>query len=927
MSMSPLRHQPLVFLSVVLGVLLVGCGDHSSSKDKVTGVSDSSAGDPGRQDPSPGEPGESPIDAASGPASSEDITPMPPFPDGNRPSWGEFEAPFMENVHGANGWAWVSTIGGSPRDFPGIGGVIGAPELDLSPARPNVLLDQTAPLADRTGIAGVCSQARELDESGRHLARGIPASGLELNLAGNANSTDPNAYWSQTCPGCPGAPTAEDLAKREDDSALERHALAGVALGLLGSPAGQEHWDAKVLREKLLREVFRPPHPDFSILKRGREAARLRTRELHLGATLPTSPGLHTIWAIAGMLDLVALDSDGSAEPSPFTTMARARSLRARGKRALARPGTEDSDQALLDVALHLVGGGTFLVEASEALPSSIRAAIAIAQKHPELLYMRSGRVGLYYSLASAKAAEAGAGNQVNEEFLGLARLLDEVHVPYKVVFAGDGIWVDNAFDTERLGIYDLVVAPQATHLQGAEYQALTEAARVASVLVSGTVGSHELDGRKVARDGLGKGSGDRVFQLAGSGSDYLSQPTKERRASLEKSLLPALTKQSSPLPPRVATDVPTTVLVERFVDPRSHLLTHHFINHDLDEETGRVRKLDGHMLRVPAWPRHHEGRFEVLVYSPEQPTAQALAYSWDEGLEELEIRLPSLGVWTAISVRPQLPSRGNAEGPGKLRIDPPTVDENSQGEGVNQMMFDVPWWWGGNRKLTLSAPEEIFSANNIQGLGHNLVPSWDYKEDGSRLTLSAANKFVHVTVEARVSEPDSVSLKTTIKNLHSERLRRVEAMFCLDPGDLGQFPDSGLDRNFVRRQGEEAALGMDRHFSGTPLFSEGTDFDLPMTVLESVDDLWSLGHAYQNSQTLGANGAGGGVCIHTLPRFGSINPGESRSLSGHIYMASGRASDLFDRFVADPPFTFAVPQLDPSRATGPVCLLPGERG
>ncbi|MBN96164.1 MAG: hypothetical protein CL928_19160 [Deltaproteobacteria bacterium] len=856
------------------------------------------------------------------------MTPMPSFPDGNRPSWGEFEAPFMENVHGANGWAWVSTIGGSPRDFPGIGGVIGETGLELRPSAATVVLDDTQPLNGLREIAGVCREARKLDGQRLALARRLPASGLDLNEAGNRESPNPDAYWSQTCPGCPGAPTEEDLAKREDDSALERHALAGVRLAVLGPPEGQGSWEPGRLRSKLLREVFRPPHPDFSILKGGREAARQRNRELHLTATLSMASGLHSIWSVAGMLDLVTLDERaGGAPVSPSIGMAHAKVLRARGKRSLRPAPTGTGDEAVVDTALHLLGGGSFLATEGSVPSAPVRAAIALAQEHPELLYMRAGRVGLYYSLASAKAAALAGSDAVNEEFMATAKILDELHIPYKVVFAGDGIWVDNAFDMERLGLYDLVIVPRGTHLQDAEYKALGEAARVASLLVSGPVGTHRLDGTPANRAPLASGAGDRLFQLDGSAAQLVVQPSAAGRAALEETLLSALNKQSSPLPPRVVTDVPPSVLVERFMDPRSHLLTHHFVNLDVVAQTNSVRKLEGHILRVPAWPRQHGGQFEVHGYSPEQRKAQVLDYTWLSESEEVEIRLPPLGAWTSVSVRPKLPQRGTAAGPGRLRIDPPTVDENSQGEGVNQMMFDVPWWWGGNRKLTLSAPEEIFSANNIPDLGQNLVPSWDYAPDGSRLTLTATNQFVHVTVEARVVEPDAVSVNTTIKNQHSERLRRVEAMFCLDPGDLGQFPDSGLDRNYVRRQGEDVALGNDRHFSGTPLFSEGTDFDVPLTVLESVDDLWSLGHAYQNSQTLGANGAGGGVCIHTLPRFGSINPGESQSLSGRIYMASGRAGDLLDRFVADPPFPMEVPQPDPNRAKGPVCLLGREGG
>jgi len=175
------------------------------------------------------------------------------------------------------------------------------------------------------------------------------------------------------------------------------------------------------------------------------------------------------------------------------------------------------------------------------------------------------------------------------------------------------------------------------------------------------------------------------------------------------------------------------------------------------------------------------------------------------------------------------------------------------------------------------------------------------------------------VVVEAEV-KGDYVDISTTIKNVGSARLERVEAMFCLDPGDLYQFPESGLDRNYIMRDGMPTSMGSDRHGSGTPNFSEGTAFDLPMTVLESVDQQWSLGHAFQETEILGANGSGGGVCIHTRPRFGDLHPGLGATRKGRIYMARSAAADLFSRLAKEKPFPFAEPAAPKARPVHP-CL------
>ena len=188
----------------------------------------------------------------------------------------------------------------------------------------------------------------------------------------------------------------------------------------------------------------------------------------------------------------------------------------------------------------------------------------------------------------------------------------------------------------------------------------------------------------------------------------------------------------------------------------------------------------------------------------------------------------------------------------------------------------------------------------------------WDLKKDGSKATLRARNEHIAVEVDIKVGD-DFIDVDTRIENLGSRLIERVEAMFCLDPGDLDLFPDSGLDRNYLVRDGKATSLGSERHGSGTPNFSEGTAFDLPMTVLESVDSRWSLGHAFEQTQILGANGSGGGVCIHTRPRFGDLAVGSAATRKGRIYLARGSAEELFERLRKDKPFS--IPQPVPPEA------------
>ncbi len=836
--------------------------------------------------------------------------------DGNRPAWGEFTASFTENVHGGNGWAWVATLGGSPRDFPGPSALLAPSVGSLDPARVRLVTSGVPALDGWSQIPAFCNGVRAVHTQQAEVSVRVPAAALERNAA-PAEGRQKDEIWSSDCPGCPGAPSAEDLAKREDDSTLERHATAGTSLLLLDPPAkGEGFWSPTGLRKKLLRTVFRPPHPDWSILRLGREAARRQGRELHVAAPLPASLGRNNLWPVAGMLDLVTTVARPGEKLDPWRRLAVHRTLRARGKRPLLQLSGKEgwsADRMLQEVGLFLVSGGSVLVEDPRGIPEPVRKALALAQDHPEFFFLRGGRVGLYYSLASMASAELGGkqdphGDGVSAlDFFGLGRLLDELHIPYKVVFAGDGVSVDDAFESERLGLYDAVILPRSARLSEVERRGLADMSRVGAVVLSGVSGSSDLAGKASSNPPLAPAEGLRVFELDQHGADFLADPSVSRRESLAAQLKPAMQVLATTIPAQIRSGLPADVLVERFVDPRSSTLVHQVLNlAGSGSRSGKVAATQPTWMRIPAWPRRADLDYDVRLWSPSQPSGERLQYRWLKESGELEVDLPALGVWTVISVQPKLP--GPASRDARIIIEEPAFDPSAEARESRQVTFEVPAWKGGRRKLTLRAPEDVISASGIPDLGENLKAEWDRRPDGSEVTLQARNQHVEVTVNA-VAQADYVDLETTIKNVGSSILERVEAMYCLDPGDLHQFPDSGLDRNYVMRDGRARSLGEERHGSGTPNFSEGTAFDLPMTVLESVDDRWSLGHAFQETEILGANGSGGGVCIHTRPRYGDLHPGMRATRKGRIYMAQGNAPDLFTRFQQDQPFPFpAVP-------------------
>ncbi|MBJ94247.1 MAG: hypothetical protein CMP23_07170 [Rickettsiales bacterium] len=891
-------------LALLALVLLSACGGKSEQQLDQRG--DESPQEVSTQEVGGVLPGASPVTTAA----EQRVDRNPP--DGNRPAWGEFSAPFGENVHGGNGWAWVTGLGGSPRDFPGSAALV-APSRDaLKPALSTLLSGGRSSL-DRWGdIPGLCTAIGHSSAQGMDFALQLVAGQLQRNAAsGAAVGRQEDEYWSQQCPGCPGAPTAADMARREDDSSLERHATAGVDLLVLEPPAGEGFWAPESLREKLLREVFRPPHPDMSILRLGREAARSFGSELHLAAPLPAALGRDNLWRVAGMLDLVqpVLRPGERADPSKRRAMAL--SLRSRGKRALLDLAELESlpePVAQRRTALHLVAGGVVWSDRPEQVPSALRQMLAMATENPQLFFLPAARVGLYYSLASMAAAQVGEPQQDPQEdglaaldFFGLARLLDDLHIPYTVVFAGDGVSVDDAFEPERLGLYDAILVPRTARMAEVEYQGLAAMSEVGAVVFSGNSGQLDLEGRASGRRPLRAVGGKRIFQLSHTGADYLKAGGAQYRAALAADLAPALAIESTSLSAAVKTSLPGEVFIDRKVDPRTSTLIHHFVPLN-DELAGGA---DGeHWVRLPGWPRGAQLDYELQWYDPAASAPRSLPYRWDAEARELEVKLPALAAWNVLTLRARL-ALESVSPDARVQVDPPAFDDGSEDRETWQVSFTVPQWPGGKRNLTLRAPEDVV-AGGLAGLTDDLRAQWQRSPDGSSALLTARNQLISLRVGLSVGT-DFVDVTTSITNLRDQSMAAVEAMFCLDPGDLHHFPERGLDRNYLLRGGKVASLGNERHGSGSPNFTESTGFDLPLTVLESVDDRWSLGHAFEASGLLGANGSGGGVCVHTRPRFGDLAPGQEVVRRGRIYMASGRASNLFERFQREKPFDFEL--------------------
>jgi hypothetical protein len=158
----------------------------------------------------------------------------------------------------------------------------------------------------------------------------------------------------------------------------------------------------------------------------------------------------------------------------------------------------------------------------------------------------------------------------------------------------------------------------------------------------------------------------------------------------------------------------------------------------------------------------------------------------------------------------------------------------------------------------------------------------------------------LHVSAKL-VGGATRVDTVLTVTNIGPQPLRDLRALVCLSGGGL-DFPESGHEHTWVEVGGRLGPLSEVPAEVGEPLYQEPSEFSSPLTELESSDRDWVMGVAFEDDGVVGGNGGSGGVCIHSGPRFGTLEPGQTATRTGTIHIRRGRAADLFGREPKPPP-------------------------
>ncbi len=614
----------------------------------------------------------------------------------------------------------------------------------------------------------------------------------------------------------------------------------------------------------------------------GRSAARLvaevrdaTSTRLHLG--LPAAPDLTGVWASIGEADLYTWRTtfDDAAGGGDLALLNQTlRSLGARGVLDAPPDGKWDDDRATL-LGLHLATGGVV----DGTLAGAGQAAADWAAAHPEVFGRLRARVALAVPVRALRGPD---GRSVAARLAGAARLLDASKFPWDAVVLGDGDRVDDAFDPGRLARHGLVVVAGGDALHPDEWETIL-GATTAPVLVweSGEASTlpEEIDPSRVMT------MAEPELAQLGWKPDRSTLQARVRAFDVDGEELVDTARRSDGAVD--ANNLPLGITIVPRWAPEAGLIVHHLV------DAGR---LDG--KAAPG----SDGGFEIEIHYERAGDLAECVATWHlpaSGEEhDLPCRTHSLGPsihlklpaveafppWSVVTTKLVTPARPT--NPGKIQL-----SVSGSGEWLSDSVpFEIPVL-APDQRFAVTMPEWLEVLDDAGGREHIDPAPWpaELTLEGNRTAATLTRRGDGLTVAtSMVTSKRRIDLEMTVTNTSDAELAEVVALLCASSKGATPFPESGHANTYVWTPDGRERLEDRPVDEGEALYHYRRDIADPVTALESVDGAWTMATAFESSAGAGGNAGGGGVCIHSRPRFGPLAPGKSQTRRGFIFVGPG---------------------------------------
>ena len=271
-----------------------------------------------------------------------------------------------------------------------------------------------------------------------------------------------------------------------------------------------------------------------------------------------------------------------------------------------------------------------------------------LIQSDPGLLATTDNEVGLYYSLGNHMGDVGRAPVEVGT-FYGAARLLEDSHLSYDVLYQGDPDmgpgtvrWVDRQVTPEQLAGYSLIVLPDTRHMTDAEV------ANLQGYLDGG--GRLVVFGEAGTRDFAYPDQGERSITWTG---EVLMLPGGDNLASRYDGDLAPSQLADFQRELRDAFEIRDTmgqlgplVHVHRFRDDASGREVLHLVNFDWDPDADLIRPVEGAQIAVST---NFDPPAEVRWTTPDNPAGESLDFSVVDG--RVQVTIPRLDAYAVLTV------------------------------------------------------------------------------------------------------------------------------------------------------------------------------------------------------------------------------------------------------------------------------------
>jgi hypothetical protein len=291
-----------------------------------------------------------------------------------------------------------------------------------------------------------------------------------------------------------------------------------------------------------------------------------------------------------------------------------------------------------------------------------------LIQSDPGFLAETANEVGLYYSLGNHMGDVGRPGVGV-WAYYGAARLLEDTHHSYDVLYQGDPNmgpgtiqWVEQQVTAADLAGYGMVVLPNTTHMTDAEVANLMAWVEAGGVLVVfGDAGTHDFSYPEPARRDdaawsamtttpgtTPHGSGTAIVF---PGNEWSNLATRYDGSLDPADFTTFVAAVDASFASDITTDAGPLVHVHRFADSATGREILHLVNFDYDDTSDKVRSTSDNVFAFA--PRRQYVQPKITYYTPNSPEGVMLPVTQlDSGY--IQVLIPGLHVYGIVAVEEQ---------------------------------------------------------------------------------------------------------------------------------------------------------------------------------------------------------------------------------------------------------------------------------